>query len=176
MTPDGSTLYVPNTLDGTVSIIDLGTQRSTATVSIGYTFQPLAVRFTPDGSSAYVLNASDSAASSTGSVSVITTSVGQVTAQIEVGTRPSGIAITPDGLHAYVVNEQDQTLSAILTKTNAPPKTNPGQSSAAPALSCRSPEQSNPTLWIPSRKNSTGPFRRKIGFGLARSAAHFCPA
>ena len=53
---------------------------------------------TPDGKHAYVTNSND------GTVSVITTATGAVSAPITVGTGPAGVAITPDGKHAYVTN------------------------------------------------------------------------
>ena len=53
---------------------------------------------TPDGKHAYVTNDGD------GTVSVITTATGAVSAPITVGKSPVGVAITPDGKHAYVTN------------------------------------------------------------------------
>ena len=53
---------------------------------------------TPDGKHAYVANELD------GTVSVITTATGAVSAPITVGKLPHGVAITPDGKHAYVTN------------------------------------------------------------------------
>ena len=47
---------------------------------------------------AYVTNNVD------GTVSVITTATGAVSAPITVGKAPTGVAITPDGKHAYVTN------------------------------------------------------------------------
>ena len=69
---------------------------------------------TPDGKHAYVTN--DSA---DGTVSVITTATGAVSAPITVGTLPDGVAITPDGKHAYVTNYVDGTVSVITTATGA---------------------------------------------------------
>ena len=53
---------------------------------------------TPDGKHVYVSNQND------GTVSVIDTATGAVSAPITVGAKPSGVAITPDGKHAYVAN------------------------------------------------------------------------
>ena len=54
---------------------------------------------TPDGKHAYVTNSVD------GTVSVITTATGAVSAPITVGKGPDRVAITPDGKHAYVTND-----------------------------------------------------------------------
>ena len=54
-----------------------------------------------------------------GTVSMITTATGVVSAPITVGTRPTGVAIAPDGTHAYVANVIDGTVSVITTATGA---------------------------------------------------------
>ena len=74
---------------------------------------PHGVAITPDGKRAYVTNAGD------GTVSVITTATGAVSAPITVGTSPSDVRITPDGKHAYVANRNDGTVSVITTATGA---------------------------------------------------------
>ena len=68
---------------------------------------------TPDGKRVYVANHGD------GTVSVITTATGAVSAPITVGKRPDGVAMTPDGKHAYVANFDDGTVSVITTATGA---------------------------------------------------------
>ena len=68
---------------------------------------------TPDGKHVYVTNDGD------GTVSVITTATGAVSAPITVGNGPFGVAITPDGKHAYVTNNGDGTVSVITTATGA---------------------------------------------------------
>ncbi len=62
---------------------------------------------------AYVANNYD------GTVSVITTATGAVSAPIAVGNDPHGVAFTPDGKHAYVTQLGADTVSVITTKTGA---------------------------------------------------------
>jgi YVTN family beta-propeller protein len=65
---------------------------------------------------AYVTNEGD------GTVSVITTATGAVSAPITVGKSPYGVAIAPDGKHAYVtdlVGGAGDTVSVITTATGA---------------------------------------------------------
>ena len=64
---------------------------------------------------AYVTNDED------GTVSVITTATGAVSAPITVGKGPAGVAITPDGKHAYVTDTSTAsgTVSVITTATGA---------------------------------------------------------
>ena len=69
---------------------------------------------TPDGKRAYVVNTGD------GTVSVITTATGAVSAPITIGKGAGPVvAITPDGKHVYVVNSGDGTVSVITTATGA---------------------------------------------------------
>jgi YVTN family beta-propeller protein len=77
------------------------------------------VAITPDGKHAYATNFLD------GTVSVITTATGAVSAPITVGTQPNQVTITPDGKHAYVTNTGNGTVSVITTATGvvSPPIT-----------------------------------------------------
>ncbi len=68
---------------------------------------PVAVAVSPDGSCVYVVNSAD------GSVSVLDTDTGTVTATVAVGREPFGIALTVDGRLAYVANSGDDSVSVI---------------------------------------------------------------
>ena len=81
---------------------------------------------------AYVANFGD------GTVSVITTATGAVSAPITVGTNPDGVKVTPDGKHAYVANRGDDTVSVIATATSA-------VSAPSPSVTGRSGWRSLPT-------------------------------
>ena len=76
ITPDGAHAYVPN-----------GTP-----VAAGST--PAAITLAPDGKHFYLSNGQS------GTVSVITTATGEVSATIPVGNIPGSVAIAPDGKHA----------------------------------------------------------------------------
>jgi YVTN family beta-propeller protein len=132
VSPDGSTVYVANELDG-VSVIDTATNTVTATVPAGFT--PFRLAVTPDGSKVYVTDAGAGA----NTVSVIDTATNTMTATIPVGPRPEGVAVTPvqrkreaerergsgggrerepDRSKVYVANNGANTLSVIDTATN----------------------------------------------------------
>jgi len=68
-----------------VSVIVTVTQAVVATIPVG-TF-PAETAFSPDGGTAYVTNYGD------GTVSVINTAAGKVTATIAVGPGPYGLAV-----------------------------------------------------------------------------------
>ena len=57
ITPDGSTVYVVNTGDNTVTPVDTATDTAGTPISVGS--NPDAIAITPDGSTAYVANELD---------------------------------------------------------------------------------------------------------------------
>jgi YVTN family beta-propeller protein len=131
VSPDGSTVYVANFIDGTVSVIATATDTVTATIPVGS--GPLGVAVTPDGSTVYVTNFQDN------TVSVIATASNTVTATIPLGNNPFGVAVTPDGSTVYVANESRDlgreqraagtvagTMSVIATASNTVTATIPG--------------------------------------------------
>ena len=109
--PDGTTAYVANYDDDTVSVINTTTNTVDATIT-GLGDGPTGVAFSPDGTTAYVANWFDD------TVSVINTTTNTVTSTITVGDNPLGLAVSPDGTTAYVTNWLDDTVSVINTTTN----------------------------------------------------------
>jgi YVTN family beta-propeller protein len=106
-------VYVTNSADDSVSVVDGAGGGSIATVSVGD--EPVDVAISPDGSRAYVANRAD------GTVSVIDTAQNQVVgAPIPVGSEPRGLALSPDGTRLYVTNSGDGTVSVISTASGAP--------------------------------------------------------
>lgn len=95
LSPDGTRAYVANTVDGTVSVLNIN--RSSAsyytpatTIQVGT--EPYGLALTPTGRKLYVTNARSN------TVSVIDTATLRVTATIaNVGPEPRGIAITNAG-------------------------------------------------------------------------------
>ncbi len=114
VTPDGSSTYVANANDDTVSqySIDPATgklaPKSPATVPTGRA--PIAMTVSPDGTSAYAANASGN----TVSQYTINPATGKLTpmspATVPAGREPAAIAVTPDGTSAYVVNDNGNTI------------------------------------------------------------------
>ncbi|WP_284234960.1 YVTN family beta-propeller repeat protein [Mycobacterium antarcticum] len=111
VSPDGTTAYVANVGDGTVSVIDTATDTVTNIVTVG--IDPFGVAVSPSGTRAYVTNFGED------TVSVIDTATNTVTATISVGDNPRWVAVSPDGAAAYVANSgDDDTVSVIDTATN----------------------------------------------------------
>ncbi len=103
--PDGSRVYVTNSDDGTVSVLDTAAGTVVATVPVGA--GPEGVAVTPDGARAFVSNYDG------GTVSVIDTRTDAVTATVPVGRLPSEVAITPDGTRVYVAEQGSNAVAVI---------------------------------------------------------------
>ena len=89
-------VYVANSNDGTVSVINAITNTVIATDTVAVGLSPEGVAVTPNNASVYVAN------SGGGTVSVIDTATNTVVATVQMQNFPFQIAITPDGAFAYV--------------------------------------------------------------------------
>jgi len=101
--------YIPNSGDGTVSLVNTFTNKIAGAIPVGS--QPFGVALSGDGSKVYVTN------KGSGTVSVISTQTNKVVNLIRVGSGPSGMSLSPTGL-LYVANENDNTISDVNTATN----------------------------------------------------------
>jgi YVTN family beta-propeller protein len=110
ITPDGSTAWIANYSENTVTPVVLATGAVGNAITVGTNPDDIAI--TPDGAEAFVTNyGSDT-------VSVIDLSTKTVIATITVGTSPDAIVITPDGTKAYSSNSADGTVTQIATSSN----------------------------------------------------------
>jgi YVTN family beta-propeller protein len=99
-------VYVANSGNGTVSVINSTTNAVVGAIGVGG--EPVDIAITPDGRYAWVVDESG------GSVSVIDTRTRTVVqGPIQVGLKPRGIAITPNGGYAYVANSGDETVTVL---------------------------------------------------------------
>ena len=98
--------YVAHSQSHSLSVIDIPADKAVASIEIGNSSvgsstttpsYPTGVAVTPDGSRAYVTDASTS-------VWVVDTGSNSVIAKIAAGSNPEAIAITPDGKSAYVTS------------------------------------------------------------------------
>lgn len=101
-----STVYVSNNGNGTVSVVDTGSNTITGTITVGSS--PKGIAVTPDGSQVWVCNNV-----SAGSVSVISTSSNTVIATITGISYPASICFTRDGLYAFVGSDTVTTIYKI---------------------------------------------------------------
>ncbi|MBV9514996.1 MAG: hypothetical protein JO280_13300 [Mycobacteriaceae bacterium] len=106
--PDGTRVYVVNTGDDAVSVIDPGTGTVVATVNVGRA--PYGIALSADGRRAYVANSVGN------SVSVIDTDALSVTTTMAVGENPYGVAVA--GERVYVTNQTDGTLTVLSGETS----------------------------------------------------------
>jgi len=106
-TPNGTRLYVTNTLLNNVWVVDTISDTVIDTITVGP--NPWGVAITPDGKRAYV--------AAGGIIDVIDTDTNRVIHTISDIDNPIGIAITPDGTRAYVANGAG-TVSVVDTGTD----------------------------------------------------------
>ncbi len=104
--PDGRSVYVGNSGDGTVSAIDPAGRTVTATFDVGGS--PIGIGFSPDGGLLYV---ADNAA---GELAVLDRSAGTVGDRLAVGSKPVALAVAPPA------GGTPAGSSASLTETGGP--------------------------------------------------------
>jgi YVTN family beta-propeller protein len=121
-TPDGRLLLVSNLNAANLSVVDLTSMTTVATISLPTSFngqpaQPTAIAITPDGTRAYVTDHDDIPGSV---VYLIDIPNRKFLSTIPVGAFPASIAITPDGSQVWVPSRGDSNITVIDTMTNTP--------------------------------------------------------
>ncbi len=94
LTRDGKYIYVGDSLEDSLQVIDTSTKRVVDKIRVG--IDPRGIELTPDGRYAFIGGVS------TTSVVVLDTATNKVAYTIDVGSNPSWLAITPNGKRAYV--------------------------------------------------------------------------
>lgn len=110
--PNGEFAYVSHLNAGTISEIDLTTNKVVGDpiLSGPGAFE---IAFTPDSATAFVTNSSTN---NPGTVTAIDTATAGGFKVITVGNAPHGIAMMPDGSKAYVADRNSWTVSVISTQ------------------------------------------------------------
>ncbi len=93
--PDGSTVWVSNRADNTISVIATNTNSIIQSMDSGGAF-PVKLRFQPDGRQVWVAN------NRSGTISVFNATSFKLTARIDVGSRPLGLVFSDDSERAFV--------------------------------------------------------------------------
>ncbi|MDB5096274.1 MAG: hypothetical protein JWM80_695 [Cyanobacteria bacterium RYN_339] len=100
--PDKAEVWVANTNDDTLSVVDVATRKVTRTVAVpAYEgappgAAPVALAFAPDGKRLYVAQAGANV------LAVVDPEAGKVVGRIPTAWYPSGLAVAPDGKKLYV--------------------------------------------------------------------------
>ena len=108
--PLTNTIYVLNSSDGTVSVINGATGLVTSTISVGS--DPVAVAVNPVTNTIYVANKGSA------DVTPIDGATNVAGAAIAVGTNPTAIAVNPVTNMIYVANNGSNTVTPIYGATN----------------------------------------------------------
>lgn len=107
-------IYTVNMGAGTVSVSDVLTKASLASIPVGT--YPFGVAVAPNGAKVYAVYQGETLVETL--MSVIDPLTNTVVKTITVGKGPVGVTFTPDGRKAYVANNQDNTVSVIDTATD----------------------------------------------------------
>jgi YVTN family beta-propeller protein len=108
--PDGKELWVLNSRDGTISIIDTAVRKVTQVVNVHTKFLNR-LKFTPDGSRVLVSGLED------GDLVVLDVATRHEVKRLNLGHGAAGILMAPDGGHAYVAVQRDNYVAVIELKT-----------------------------------------------------------
>ena len=108
--PLTNTIYVANSYDNTVSVINGTTNTATSTITVGS--GPTGVAVNPLTNTIYVANQYSH------TVSVINGATNTVTSTIDVGSSPVDVAVNPSTNTIYVANFGSNTISVINGATN----------------------------------------------------------
>lgn len=121
VSPDGTSVYVANTLGSSISVLDAQTNVVTATIPVAL---PFGVAITPDGARLYVVQPNSDI------ISIIDTSTNTVITTVPTPRLFRAIAISPDGRFAYLTAMGNVHVLDIATSTviaSVPIETYPGE-------------------------------------------------
>jgi YVTN family beta-propeller protein len=107
VSPDGGTVYVTNTTQNVVEVIDAASNRVTGTIPVGQ--MPWQMALSSNGATLYVANPDSD------SVSVISTKSGTVTHTVSLAGGPDTLALTPDGSQLWVGGLTSAIVSVLST-------------------------------------------------------------
>jgi len=112
VSPDGKELWAANSHDGTLSIIDVASEKVTQTLDVHTKFANR-LKFTPDGKMALISDLG------TGDLVVLDAAARKEIKRLNLGHGAAGILIVPDGSRAYVAVSRDNYVAVVDLKTLA---------------------------------------------------------
>lgn len=112
LSPDGKSIYIPDSNNGKVLVLDAERVVIRDTIHIGG--DPFAVNISPDGKTLYVADAADS------SLILYSLESKAVLKRIPVGIAPMGIAVSNDGAFVFVSNKLSYSVTVIDARAKEP--------------------------------------------------------
>lgn len=111
VSPDGKEVWTASTRDGSVSVINVATNKVTRTINI-QTKSSNRLKFSPDGRLVLISDPQG------GQLVILDSAAGKVIKRIPIGKSPvTGIQVVPDGSRAYVAAEGDDNIAIIDLRT-----------------------------------------------------------
>lgn len=105
VSPDGAEVWIGNTGDGTIDIIDVASNTIKQSFAVGKV--PIRMKFTPDGKNVLVSD------NGTGELIVIDAAARKVIKRVKAEASPVGILIRPDGKKAYIARSGSGMVSVF---------------------------------------------------------------
>jgi YVTN family beta-propeller protein len=110
VSPDGKEIWVANAQDGTVSIVDIGSKKVTATLAANV-MGANRLKFTPSGKLVFISSLGGSG------VAILDSASRKEVKRVQIGHGAAGIQMQPDGSRAYVACTPDNYVAVIDLKT-----------------------------------------------------------
>lgn len=110
VSPDGRELWTANAQDGTLSVIDLSTQKVAATLDAKI-FASNRLKFTPDGKLVFITSLRD------GDLVVYDAASRKEYRRVHIGNGAAGILMDPDGTQAFVACGPNNYVAVVDLKT-----------------------------------------------------------
>src|SRR6266550_1689397 len=113
----GPLAYVTNERDGTISVVDLKSNRTVSTIKVGA--RPRGIQLGPDGKTIWVaLSYPSNQTRGEDKIAVIDCASEQIIAKYDAGTDPEQFIVNHDGTRLYIANEDAGTASVTDVKAN----------------------------------------------------------
>jgi YVTN family beta-propeller protein len=110
VSPDGHELWTANAQDGTLSIIDIGSKRVTATLDAKI-FAANRLKFTPDGKLVLISSLGN------GNLFIYDAGSRKEFKRVNIGHGAAGILMDPDGTRAFIACSPDNYIAILDLKT-----------------------------------------------------------
>jgi DNA-binding beta-propeller fold protein YncE len=116
VSPDEKEIWAANALDGTVTIIDIASQKAVQTLPISVNHANR-LKFTPDGKRVLISGLGPSAASKGSNLEILDAATHKEIKQLNLGGGSAGILIVADGSRAFVAVSEKNKVAVVDLKS-----------------------------------------------------------
>jgi YVTN family beta-propeller protein len=116
VSPDGKEIWAANALEGTITIIDVGSKKAVQTLPISVNHANR-LKFTPDGQRVLVSGLGGGAGSKGFNLEILDAATRKEIKQLSLGGGSAGILIVPDGSRAFVAVSEKNKVAVVDLKS-----------------------------------------------------------